>query len=601
MVLERFRKHMAIIFWIVAIAFVVMFGWSQLWDSLASIIGRERTQNVDEVLKDTAFVVRGKETPYVFYELEVAREAASIQNRGQYIGEKERDAIAERVFLSMALDEVLRNRAATAGFSLSENYLRLISDTLSFYDRFHAQQRMISEKDFLSMIETRETAKQLKAFMGLSAWISPVQAILRMRIQTDKYTSEYAFFKTRDIQPDRTIDDSTLLSSFESLRAKGYTVLPSRAVVKYIEIAYGPQEDDWLRTERKTVNLMQRFQGLQGDSLKTVFSNLAQQYSEDYNTASSGGYLGWIGKNSNIDKSFIDSAFAVDSGSVVGPVRTVWGWHVIQVSNRTEDSVEVSHILLQVKGDPERDQRSLDLMTRIMEDSKFLSLDSIAVLFSLELKESKPFDRWGKYPPEFSFIQSAVNFAFSADSGEIGGPYIGSDNITVIQTVKKLPPSEIPFEELRGWLTDSLLRETGNEICLQNALRCSELIREGKDLSSSVSSSGGDYYSPLTHVFYDDLENSPAGGVVQMTGLTAQEPGYYGPIKGSGGYYIVHLIEKETLSDSLIQNDLPAYWFNLSLVRGREFMSQWSACVLEKAFSTGEIRDLRYKLNGSGE
>ncbi|MBN2362961.1 peptidylprolyl isomerase [candidate division WOR-3 bacterium] len=587
---------MAIVFWIVAIAFVVMFGWSQLWDTLADIIGRDKNAGMNEALEDTAFVIKGSAQSYVFYELEVAREAATIQSRGQNVGERERDAISERVYLSMVLDEVLFNRALTAGFSVSKNYLGTISDTMSFYNRFYAQQRMISEEDFLSMLEKRETSKQLKAFMGLSAWVSPIQAIVRMRIQTDKYETEYAFFKVPETQVSTYVDDSILLSVYDSLRIKGFTSLPDRAVVRYIGLAYGPQEEDWVRTGRRAGQLMEKFRGIAGDSLITVFSNLASQYSDDYSNNTNGGYLGWIGKNSEIDKDFLEGSFAIEAGTVGGPVRTVWGWHIIYVGDKTEDSIEVSHILLQVKGDAERDQKSLDLMTRIKDDSKFMSLDSIAGLYSMTIEESSPFDRWGKYSPDFGFIQSAVNFAFSADSGKVGGPYIGSSRIVIVETLKRLPPGELSFEELRSSIADSLQREANFEECFQNARKCAQLITGGQTLASAASASGGVYSGPAVHGFYEDLEYSKSGGTVQMVGLTAQEPGFYGPIRGTDGCYVIRLIGKETLSDSLIQSDLPAYWFNLSLLRGREFISQWSACVLQKAFSSGEIRDLRYRV-----
>ncbi|MBN1620930.1 peptidylprolyl isomerase [candidate division WOR-3 bacterium] len=592
---------MAVIFWIVAVAFVVMFGWSQLWDTLAGIIGKSRPAAETDFLADTAFVARGTAQPAVFYELEVAREAATLQSRGQYIGEKERDILYERVFLSMILDEVLFKKALTAGFSVSKDYLGVISDTLTYYNRFFAQQRMISEKDFFSIIEKRETSKQLKALIGMSAWISPVQAVVRMRMQTDKYTTEYAFFTIEENNSGFSVEDSVMLSVYDSLRYKGYTSLPEQAVVRYLGFSYGPQEEDWIRTERRASQLIERMSGLEGDSLIEMFSNIASQYSDDYSTKTTGGYLGWINPNAEIDENFIQSSFALEPGEIGGPVRTVWGWHIIYSEAKTEDSVEVSHILLGVKGDAERDQKSLELMTRIRQDSKFMSLDSIASLYSLEIKETSPFDRWGKYPPEFGFIQSAVNFAFSADSGTVGGPYIGSSDIVIIQTLKRIPGSEITFEDMKNWISDSLAKEAALEVSFQKALRCARLIEGGQSLASAVAVSGGIYSRPSVHGFFESIENSGSGGTVQMVGLSASEPGIYGPIKGTEGCYIVHLIQKESLSDSIVQTDLPAYWFNLSLMRGREFVSQWSACILEKAFSSGEIRDLRYRLKQPGE
>ncbi|ABS54735.1 PpiC-type peptidyl-prolyl cis-trans isomerase [Methanoregula boonei 6A8] len=47
----------------------------------------------------------------------------------------------------------------------------------------------------------------------------------------------------------------------------------------------------------------------------------------------SGGDLGWFGKNQMVPE-FEAAAFAADQGTVVGPVKSQFGYHVIKVTGK---------------------------------------------------------------------------------------------------------------------------------------------------------------------------------------------------------------------------------------------------------------------------
>lgn len=60
------------------------------------------------------------------------------------------------------------------------------------------------------------------------------------------------------------------------------------------------------------------------------FGELAKQYSKDAGTASKGGDLGWFGRGVMV-KPFEDAAFSLEVGEISQPVKTDFGWHIIQV------------------------------------------------------------------------------------------------------------------------------------------------------------------------------------------------------------------------------------------------------------------------------
>jgi foldase protein PrsA len=63
----------------------------------------------------------------------------------------------------------------------------------------------------------------------------------------------------------------------------------------------------------------------------TKFEDLAKQYSTDTASASKGGDLGWFGTG-EMDPDFEKAAFALKLNEISSPVKTQYGYHIIQVT-----------------------------------------------------------------------------------------------------------------------------------------------------------------------------------------------------------------------------------------------------------------------------
>jgi foldase protein PrsA len=74
------------------------------------------------------------------------------------------------------------------------------------------------------------------------------------------------------------------------------------------------------------------------------FAEIAKANSED-SSASNGGDLGFVEKGQTVPE-FEEEAFKLENGQVSGIVKTQYGFHIIKVTEKQEDKVKVSHILI---------------------------------------------------------------------------------------------------------------------------------------------------------------------------------------------------------------------------------------------------------------
>lgn len=78
-----------------------------------------------------------------------------------------------------------------------------------------------------------------------------------------------------------------------------------------------------LNSEKDAANVMNRI------SKGEDFAALAKRFSK-CPSKSKGGDLGWFGKGQMVPE-FEEAAFSVPQGSVIGPVKTEFGYHIIFV------------------------------------------------------------------------------------------------------------------------------------------------------------------------------------------------------------------------------------------------------------------------------
>ncbi|MEQ1514143.1 MAG: peptidyl-prolyl cis-trans isomerase [Lysobacteraceae bacterium] len=122
------------------------------------------------------------------------------------------------------------------------------------------------------------------------------------------------------------IDENSLKAQYEQDKAR--FVEPEQRLTSHILVKVDAGADAVARkaAEAKAQDILQKVKAAGAD-----FAALARQYSEDGGSKDGGGDLGWISKNGQMIKPFEDAVFATAAGTISGPIKTDFGWHIIQV------------------------------------------------------------------------------------------------------------------------------------------------------------------------------------------------------------------------------------------------------------------------------
>lgn len=81
------------------------------------------------------------------------------------------------------------------------------------------------------------------------------------------------------------------------------------------------------------------------------FSVAAKRYSQDPGSSSNGGLLGYTKRGSLLPK-YEKAAFSLSPGDVVGPIETVFGYHIIKLVDRVGEKINSQHILFTLSPGP---------------------------------------------------------------------------------------------------------------------------------------------------------------------------------------------------------------------------------------------------------
>jgi len=154
---------------------------------------------------------------------------------------------------------------------------------------------------------------------------------MKGKLLAEKYTGEL----TSSIQITRKEVESFYKTYKDSL-----PILPTAYKARHILIEIKPSEKTLKNSLDKTQKIRQEI--IDGLS----FSDAAKKYSQDIQSKNNGGDLGFVSRGVFVSE-FEKAAFTLEKNILSDPIKTKYGYHLIEVLEKTGEKVNARHILIQ--------------------------------------------------------------------------------------------------------------------------------------------------------------------------------------------------------------------------------------------------------------
>ncbi|MCL2260474.1 MAG: peptidylprolyl isomerase [Fibromonadales bacterium] len=267
--------------------------------------------------------------------------------------------------------------------------------------------------EYENMLKTaRIPEKQLNLFIGAGLQPSSLEVkyeVLKRETKFELLNAQGKASEFDDIEISQSMIDSVFKAEKDS-----FFVADDLARVNYVAISLEPSPKD--------IEDIYEYANMLIGQLKdgADFGDIARSSSEDPGSAAQGGELGDWGPRGRWVPAFDSAAFALGKDEISDPIRTQFGYHIIQNLGKRvvekdsvkEEQVKARHILLSITASPE----TTDSLENTLADIKAAvdkkkSFEDAAKEKGLEVKASGWFKKGGEIP-ELGHVAGLSSYAF---------------------------------------------------------------------------------------------------------------------------------------------------------------------------------------------
>ncbi len=317
------------------------------------------------------------------------------------------------------------------------------------------------------------------------------------------------------------------------------------------------------------------------------FAAMARLHGSD-GTAPAGGDLGW-GSRTTWVKPFSDAAFRAKVGTVVGPVRTQFGWHLIKVHARDNRELKLVDLNLGIKAS----SQSIDEAYQHAQDFSYLAksegFEKAAQNSSYQVRETPEFQKGGMIPG-IGFNEALANFSFDHDVDAVSDPISVSGGIVVCEVTLVREEGIRPFADVKTNIRPAVLRRKKMERVREMANAFAQKLQPSSDILSAAASIRN-IVTQRTGPFKGS--DSPVGvgrDFAFLGAASSLKPGEISrPFEGARGYYVLKLTARSPFDSAAFSVQRKSMRDQMLQEKRSSFASEWLNALKEKA----EIEDYR--------
>ena len=441
-----------------------------------------------------------------------------------------------------------------------------------------------------SMIRRQLLDYRLQRMLQGTAQVSPNEARQYFAEANEKVHVEYAFAPSDAADDEIEVSDEDLAAYYQE-NAAAYEH-PDQVKLEYAYFPKVASAKDSLEIKKEIDRLRQEIEA--GED----FAELAGVVSDDEGSAARGGDLGFFGRGQMVAP-FEEAAFALAPGELSEPVQTRYGWHLIKVEERLEESsgerVHARHILLRYQ--PSRTTED-SLRSRAEVFQEQATAEGFAATLAASGTEATPtnFLRESQAVPGISANTTwLVNWFFEEEPGAVSQVIEDDSGLWVAHLVAKRPEGIAPLEELKDRLEPLVRARKKAERAAAQLEAVRREVGAGATLAQAAQNVGVEFHTPEAFARTESVEGLGRANAVIGAAFRLEEGRLSEVIEvaeGSNrGAYLLKLLEKTPVDEEQFAAQREQVVAQLQAQRGQEAVQNWFAHLYE----TAEIEDNRHR------
>ena len=460
-------------------------------------------------------------------------QAYQLQAGGEVTEDLLRQLGIDRQILQQLINEYLQlTEAQRSGLQVTDAEIRQRIVTLPGFQedgRFIGEQRYlrllqsqnppVSPTEFEEEIRQQLLVERLQATVTQWVNISDDEVEAEHRRRNEKVKVDVVAFRGDDFRDDveASDEDIELLYEEESLvyqvpekRRLRFLLLDEAALADSITPSDNEIQDyyDFNLSQYSTSgqvrasHILLRTEGLEEDvvearaqELATAardgadFAELAREHSDDEGTAELGGDLGLFGRGRMVPE-FEGVAFALDVDAISDPVKSPFGFHVIKVTEKQEETVqpldEVRASIVTMLKREQASSRTTALSRSIAtEVSTAAELDAAAAARGLEVQESG-FAAPGEPILGLGLAQEISARAFQIEEGVVEGPIASPLGPAFVTVVGRQDPFIPPLDDVRAQVREDVIRRKALTLARERAAEAATRLQGTEDFAAAA-------------------------------------------------------------------------------------------------------------------
>lgn len=380
-------------------------------------------------------------------------------------------------------------------------------------------------------------------------------------VQSEQVSIRYIELSRQLLANSVPADDEELRAIYEQRVQQGNFGLTEQREARHIliEVGENASQDD-VAAARAALDAARKRIADDGES----FDSVAEDVSQDVGSASLGGQLGQFGRGV-MEAAFEDAAFSLSVGELSEPVRTRFGWHLIEVTAiqpaKVRSFEEARDDLLRTHQLSQAEELFADQAERLatlgFENPQ--SLVIAAETLGLPIKSSAFFSRRGELAEGVVANPAVREAAFSPDVLDAGNNSdlieVDDERRVMVRIAERKPERQKTLDEVRDDVVNAIKLDSTAKMAGELGESILAKLRDGAPLGELAQEHAGKFadsqaaqallaWGDSKTLMRDDPAGVPSSVATLVFRMPAQiegKPVYAGTVLVTGAYAVVEL------------------------------------------------------------